>query len=88
MHFFEKQGENVSRVNIAISPYICLINDKKCKSIVNRLAQQIIDLTNSDSKIVYKQGRDGEVKYSLSDISKISQIGFKPEINLKEGLEN
>ncbi len=54
---------------------------------LNRLAQQIIDLTNSDSKIVYKQGRDGEVKYSLSDISKISQIGFKPEINLKEGLE-
>ena len=34
MHFFEKQGENVSRVNIAIPPYICLINDKKCKSIV------------------------------------------------------
>ena len=35
--FFEKQGENVSKVNIATLPYICPINDNKCKSIVIKL---------------------------------------------------
>jgi len=57
------------------------------KASISELAKEIIELTNSDSKIIYKQARYGEVKHSLADITKISQIGFKPEFNLKEGLE-
>jgi UDP-glucose 4-epimerase len=57
------------------------------KASISELAKEIIELTNSDSKIIYKQARYGEVKHSLADITKISQIGFKPEINFKEGLE-
>ena len=54
---------------------------------INDLARQIIELTGSNSKIVHKKGRMGEVKHSLADISKISQIGFKPQVNLKDGLK-
>jgi len=54
---------------------------------INDLACKIIELTDSDSKIIHKEGRDGEIKHSLADISKISKIGFKPDFSLEEGLK-
>jgi UDP-glucose 4-epimerase len=53
---------------------------------INDLAIKIIELTGSDSKIIHKKGREGEIKHSLADISKISKIGFKPKVGLEEGL--
>jgi len=57
------------------------------KASISELAKEIIELTNSDSKVIYKQARYGEVKHSLADNTKIYQIGFKPETDLKEGLK-
>lgn len=54
---------------------------------IKDLAEQIIELSNSSSKIVHKNSRSGEVKHSLADISKISQLGFKPQVDLKNGLK-
>ena len=50
------------------------------------LAERIIELTNSDSKIKYTDPRAGDIKHSLADISEISNIGFRPKFDLEKGL--
>jgi len=54
---------------------------------INNLAEEVVGLTNSKSKVVHERERKGEIKHSLADISKIENIGFKPKVELKEGLE-
>ncbi|MCZ7362544.1 MAG: NAD-dependent epimerase/dehydratase family protein, partial [Candidatus Methanoperedens sp.] len=50
------------------------------------LAERIIELTNSGSKIKYTDPRAGDIKHSLADISEISNIGFRPKFDLEKGL--
>lgn len=56
------------------------------KITINDLAQKIIKITNSKSKIVHMDERPGDVKHSMADISKISALGFRPAFNQDEGL--
>lgn len=53
---------------------------------VRQLAENIIELTDSSSKIVHAEPRAGDVKDSKADVSKISGW-WKGEIELQEGLQ-
>lgn len=55
---------------------------------VNEIAQLIIEQTNSNSKIIYKKPRAGDIKHSVADITELKKIGFKPKFELKDGLKN
>lgn len=56
------------------------------KITINDLANKIIRITNSKSRIIYAPERLGDVKHSMADVSKISKLGFKPEFDQDEGL--
>jgi nucleoside-diphosphate-sugar epimerase len=52
------------------------------------LAAQIIEITGTDSKIVYKELPSDDPKQRKPDISKaISVLNWKPTIQINEGLE-
>lgn len=52
------------------------------------LAETIIRLTNSSSKIVHKPKREGDIVYSQADISKAKNIlKWESEVSLEEGLK-
>lgn len=56
---------------------------------VNEIAQKIIDLTGSKSKIEYKPMRKGETEHTRiqADVSYLRNVlGFKPKFSLEEGL--
>lgn len=55
---------------------------------VNKLADLIITLTDSNSDIVHFEERLGDVKNSLADSDKFEKLtGYKPKTSLKDGLE-
>lgn len=55
---------------------------------LNDLAQMIIKLTKSSSKIIYKAAREGDIVYSQADVSKAERIlGWKAKVSLEEGLK-
>jgi len=58
------------------------------KSITIRtLAEKIIELTDSKSKIVFAPERNGDIKHSLASIEKtVKELDFSPAISLEEGL--
>ncbi len=56
-------------------------------SSINELADKIIKLTDSNSNIVYREPRRGDILHSLADISKIKNIEFKIGYDLEKGLE-
>lgn len=52
------------------------------------LAEKIIDITNSKSKIIFKAHPGPEVEMRVPDISKANNLlGFDPKVNLNEGLK-
>jgi len=53
---------------------------------INEIAEKIIELTNSNSKIEHGPTRAGDVKHSLADIEKLQATGFKPVSNFQQGL--
>lgn len=54
---------------------------------VNELAENIIEVTGSKSKIVHGQDRPGDVKHSIADISLAKKyLNFSPSIEIGEGL--
>lgn len=54
---------------------------------IRELAETILQLTGSTSKIVYKSSRPGDIIYSRANISKAERIlKWKSEISLKDGL--
>jgi UDP-N-acetylglucosamine/UDP-N-acetylgalactosamine 4-epimerase len=54
---------------------------------VNKLYQLIAGLRKSDLKPFYRDGRAGDIRNSLADISKAkSLLGYQPTIRLEEGL--
>lgn len=51
------------------------------------LAKKIIDLTGSESEIVFSSEQRGDAEHTLADISKArKEFGYHPEIKLEEGL--
>ena len=55
---------------------------------IKELAETIIRLTGSKSKIKYLEPRQGDITYSLANVSKAeSVLGWRAEVSLEEGLE-
>ncbi|WP_181391369.1 GDP-mannose 4,6-dehydratase [Methanospirillum stamsii] len=54
---------------------------------INQLARTIMDISGKNEGIRYLGAREGEVRHSCADISKISEgLGYKPKYSLKEGI--
>ncbi len=54
---------------------------------INYLANLIIKITGSKSKIVYTDPRPGDIKYSSADNSKLLSLGFKFSYNFENALK-
>lgn len=50
------------------------------------LAEKILEITNSKSKIQFLEERSGDIKHSKADTSKFSQLGFKPQYSIDQAL--
>jgi len=53
---------------------------------INQLAEEIIQLTGSQSQIQHAPARPGDVKHSRADISRLTNTGWKPSSSLTEAL--
>ncbi len=52
------------------------------------LAEKIISLTSSNSKIVFEKPRKGDIRHSLASIEKAKRdLGYNPEYDLEKGLK-
>ena len=54
---------------------------------INYLAQKIIEILGSKSKIVHLPERAGDVKHSSACVDKLMATGFKPSYTFDQGLE-
>lgn len=55
---------------------------------VNQLYQIITEILNSETKVVYRKERRGDIKNSLADIEETKKIlKYEPKYSLKQGLE-
>ncbi|SNY99511.1 SDR family NAD(P)-dependent oxidoreductase [Flagellimonas pacifica] len=51
------------------------------------LAKKIVDLTNSNSKIIFKPERAGDVKHSRANVAKYQALGFEPKYSMENALK-
>lgn len=54
---------------------------------INDLAEKIVKILGSSSKIVHLPERAGDVKHSSACVDKLMATGFKPSYNFEQGLE-
>lgn len=55
---------------------------------LDQLVEKINEILGTKIKPVYKEGRKGDIKHSLADISKAKKLlGYEPLINFDEGLK-
>jgi len=55
---------------------------------INQLVQLVLELTKSESKILYEKERAGDIKHSLASIEGTKlKLNFQPKHDLHEGLE-
>lgn len=55
---------------------------------IRELARTIVDVTDSDSEIVYTDDREGDIRHSEADITAAeTQLGYNPEVSLREGIK-
>jgi UDP-glucose 4-epimerase len=73
-----KHGEAAGRsFNIAYGARISILD----------LANKILQITKSKSKITFKPKRKGDIRHSLADISYAEEyLGYRPEFDLERGL--
>ncbi|MDB4992334.1 MAG: NDP-sugar dehydratase or epimerase [Parcubacteria group bacterium] len=58
------------------------------KTSINELAEEILRLTNSTSKIIYAPARAGDIVYSQADVSKAKEIlNWSADVGISEGLQ-
>lgn len=53
---------------------------------IRGLADMIVALTGSSSKIVHEAPRAGDIRYSQADVSRLLATGWRPQFTLEEGL--
>lgn len=54
---------------------------------IHRLAEQILEITDSDSPLRYGDSRPGDIPHSVADITKAQErLGFEPSVTLDAGL--
>jgi len=57
------------------------------KTSINEIAKMILKISNkNDTEIIYKEKREGDIKDSFSDISKMKKTGYKPEYSHEAGI--
>lgn len=57
-------------------------------SSINEIAKGIVKTTQSNSEIVYKPERKGDIKHSLANVSETTkELKFIPDFNLQSGLD-
>ena len=55
---------------------------------ISDLAKLFIQLSGTNSEIIYKSARKGEIIYSVANIDKSQrELGFYPKISLNAGLK-
>lgn len=55
---------------------------------INELADKIVAILGSESKIIYSESVKGDAEHTWSDVSKARrELGYEPKIGLDEGLE-
>ena len=54
---------------------------------INKLAELIVKITNSSSKIIHVKERPGEVKRLCADISFAKSLGLKPKTDFEKNLK-
>lgn len=54
---------------------------------INTVADKLLFITGSNSKIDYKHKINGEILHSVLDNKRFKSLGWKPRVNLQEGLE-
>lgn len=55
---------------------------------INELADKIIAILGSESKIIYSESVKGDAEHAWSDVSKARrELGYEPKVGLDEGLE-
>jgi UDP-glucose 4-epimerase len=53
---------------------------------INEIAHQIVELTQSDSRLIHLPARPGDVRHSCASTEKLRASGWRPVSGLKEGL--
>jgi UDP-glucose 4-epimerase len=77
-----------ANVFMAMSDFTGVYNIAYGKKItINDLVKKIVDVTGSQSKVVYKPERAGDVKHSMAGVEKLQSTGFKPRYTFEEGME-
>ncbi|MCE8424103.1 MAG: dTDP-glucose 4,6-dehydratase, partial [Candidatus Methanoperedens sp.] len=67
----------------------CIINAANGSVIsIIELAELIIELTGSNSKIIHQEPRPGDIKHSLADINELMKTEFRPKFDLEKGLKD
>ncbi len=54
---------------------------------INELAERIIRLTGSSSKVLHDDERAGDVKHSMASVDCLTATGFRPAADFDQGLE-
>ena len=54
---------------------------------INRLAELILKVMNSDLKPVYQEPRPGDVRHTLADVASAKSFGYEPGWTLETGLK-
>ena len=56
---------------------------------INELAQKIVNITNSKSRIIHTLPQKGDAEHTWANIDKAKrELGYAPKINLEDGLRN
>lgn len=55
---------------------------------INELAQMVLDIFGKNMDIEFRDPMPGDIKHSYTDISKAKKLGFKPGVELYNGLED
>lgn len=78
---------NIAAMNYTTSPFEIFNIGTGIETTMKALAETIITLTKSSSKIKYEKGRPGDVVYSRADISKTQKtLGWSARVSLEDGL--
>ncbi|MDQ2933205.1 MAG: NAD-dependent epimerase/dehydratase family protein [bacterium] len=79
---------NVTAMNYGNSEFEVFNIGTGVEKTILELAEIIIELTGSKSKIIYGEPRQGDIVYSQADISKVTKkLGWKSTVSLRDGLK-